>query len=215
MRTKLTWIFGSLLAASIAVAACSSDDDDNKNGNPGGTGGTGGQSADGGDNDDGGNTIITGACTNDSDKAASRAGYCPDNRSVSQIVSTCAKGCLFSEEESCTGDCVEEDLDGALSAECRDCYIALTVCGRDNCVSVCASDPSTNECITCLCGGENNKKKVDCYAAFNDCSGLETTYCEDVANGTFTGYPEPDPPAECGEGDAGTDGDTDTDADPS
>lgn len=206
MRTKLSWVFGSVLVAAFAFAGCSSDEEDNKN-NTGGAGGSGGQTTDGGGGSggegDGGETV-TGACTNAEDKAAGRAGYCPGNRSVSQIVSACAKDCLLSEEEGCVRDCVEEDLKGALSEDCRDCYIDLTACGSANCASVCLADTSSNECISCLCG--ENKKEKNCYAAFNECTGLGVTYCEDVANGTFEGYPEPEPAAECGEGDAG-DGD--------
>lgn len=206
MRTKLSWVFGSVLVAAFAIAGCSSDDDDNKSpgGGAGGAGGSG-QTTDGGEGGSGSETdggeTITGACTNDSDKAASRAGYCPDNKSVSQIVSACAKDCLLVEDEAekktCVRECVEEDLKGALSAGCRDCYIELTACGTANCAAICLADTSAPACISCLCG--ENKKNNDCYAAFNACTGLGVTYCEEVAEGTFTGYPEPEPAAQCDE----------------
>lgn len=199
MRTKLNWVFGSVFVAAIAFAGCSSDDD-NKGNNGCGAGGSGGQTTDGGGGSGGegegdGGPTVTGACDNEADKAAGRAGYCPGNRSVSQIVSACAKDCLLSQEETCTRDCVEGDLKGALSEDCRDCYIELTACGSANCAAVCLADTSSTECISCLCG--DNKKETNCYAAFNECSGLGVTYCEDVENGTFTGYPEPEPAAEC------------------
>ncbi len=216
MRTKLKWVFGSILVAAMAVTACSSDDDDNKNNGGEGTGGSGGQGGDGGSGGDGGGTPGEGACNNDDDKAAGKAGYCPDNKSVSSIVSGCALDCLGSANETCTQDCVDEGTNNALSNGCRDCYIELTKCGSSNCLQSCLSDPGSAECVSCLCG--ENDKEVDCYAAFNECSGLGTTYCDEVADGTFTGYPEPDPPAQCDDDDtdAGEDetdaGDDDTDA---
>lgn len=217
MRTKLTWVFGSILVAAMAVTACSSDDDDKGNNGPGpGAGGSGGEGGSGGDGGDGGSGGDggggeTGACDNDADKAAGKAGYCPDNKSVSSIVSGCAINCLTSDDENCTRDCVDEGTDSALSSGCRDCYIELTKCGSSNCVSVCLGNAGSAECVACLCG--ENQKEIDCYAAFNECSGLGTTYCDEVENGTFTGYPEPDPPAQCDDGDAGTDsGDEDPDA---
>lgn len=205
MRTKLTFLFGSILVAAISVAGCSSDDDDKTpagNGGAGGGGGSGGQTADAGngngDGDGDAGDVLKAACDNESDIAAGKAGYCPDNKSVSSIVSGCAIGCLLNDDaDACTRECVDEDTDNALSGDCRDCYIALTTCGRVQCMSECIGDAGSKECVTCLCGG--NKNEVDCYAAFNECSGLESPYCEQIASDTFEGYPEPDPPAVCDE----------------
>lgn len=200
MRTKLSWVMGSIFVAALAIAGCSSDDDNNDGTqNTGGSGGEGGSGGSGGSGGGSGE----GACTNDSDRAASRAGYCPDNRSVSSIVSACAKECLTGGDD-CTRECVDEGTNSALSAECRDCYIELTACGAKNCLQHCLSDPTSADCLVCLCG--DNAKQINCYEAFNECTGLGVTYCEDVANGTFEGYPEPEPPAQCDETDGGTDG---------
>lgn len=208
MRTKFGWVLGSVLVAALAFAGCSDDDD--KGNDPQNTGGSGGDGGSGGSGGSGGGSPTEGACTNDSDKAAGRAGYCPGNKSVSAIVSECAINCLTADDENCTRDCVDEGTNSALSGECRDCYIELTQCGSANCVSVCLGNTGSEECVACLCG--DNAKEVNCYAAFNECSGLGVTYCEDVANGTFEGYPPPDPPAQCDETDGGTDGGDDPDA---
>lgn len=214
MRTKLSWVFGSVLMAAVAVVACSSDDDNKNNngGGSGGSGGSGGQTADGGDHphEDGGET--TGACLSDSDKLAGKAGYCPDNKPASTVVKKCAVDCLLdssaTDKDACTRECVDEKTNNAFSAGCRDCYIALTTCGRENCTTPCLGTDE-KACLACLCG--DNKKKIDCYETFNECSGLGITYCQDLKDDKFEGYAPPDPAAQC-DTDAGTDGGDEPDA---
>lgn len=209
-----------LVVAGIGFTACSSSD----SGGGGGAGGAGGSAGAGGTagnagtggtaGSDAGEAGLVGACDNTSDKAATTAGYCPDNASIADITGSCGLGCLGNgDPPSCMKTCLDTKTNSALSAGCSTCYIDLTLCGIHNCASpsACLGDTKSAACLDCLCGGAANSGGVNCYDAFNTCSGLGYNFCADLDAGTWTGYPAPTTPAVCDDGgapEAGDDADT-------
>jgi hypothetical protein len=208
MNMKIGWMGVSaaalLLAATAGFVGCSSSDSGGGAGGAGGSAGTagsagsagsGGSAGTGGSAGSGGSDGgAVGVCNNTSDKAATTAGYCPGNASVADIVGNCAKSCITnSDPQGCTKTCLDNATNHAISADCEGCYVALTFCGSQNCLSECLSDPTSATCLACLCGGNSNA--VNCYDAFNSCTGLGFTFCQDLDGGTWDGYPAPNPPA--------------------
>jgi hypothetical protein len=153
-----------LSVASLGVAGCGGDDDDDTMGG-GGTGGTsvvpqGGEpSAAGADTS--GNVMCDptekGVCQNDMD--------CPFVVDGTARISAgkCGQGCVESEDENCSRDCILKELD--MSSECATCYADTVNCTIKNCLGECILDPEAAECKQC---------QVDkgCRAAFDECSGL-------------------------------------------
>lgn len=130
-----------------------------------------------------------GACNNPADLAAREKGYCPGNRSVSQIAGKCGLDCLLEEDAGgCVGECVEAQTE--LSAECSSCVAGTVLCGRDYCLQECLSDTQSEVCLKCRCG--TNQEQHSCYDDYERCSGVHLTDCDELAAGTWEGYPEID-----------------------
>ncbi len=92
-----------------------------------------------------------------------------------QIAKTCALGCRRSDGdcvalEACNRNCISETsknyLSATLSTDCADCYTRVAICGLEQCLSECADDPDTLDCVEC-------SFKTGCRLAFERCSGLD------------------------------------------
>jgi hypothetical protein len=159
----LSMAVGALGAAAFGAAGCASDDA--ASGSP------------------------PGACDNPADLVARDKGYCPGNRSVSQIAGKCGLDCLLEEDAGgCVSDCVEAQTE--LSAPCSSCVSGTVLCGRDYCLQECLSDTQSEVCLKCRCG--ENKEQHSCYDDYERCSGVHLTDCDELAAGAWMGYPELD-----------------------
>lgn len=107
----------------------------------GGSAGTGGSARD------------SGACDDASDLEALEDAH----EELAEITLLCTESCAEPDDAeqagdelvSCVSDCVEEAVPG-LSAECRDCFSGLSLCGvLADCMTR-GEDPSDQECIECL-----------------------------------------------------------------
>jgi len=136
-----------------------------------------------------GGTPTTAYCDNPADLEARDKGYCPGNKSVTQIAGKCGLDCLLEEDAGgCVTDCVHAQTD--LSVECSSCVSGTVLCGRDHCLQECISDTQSELCLACRCGG--NKDGYSCYVDYEACSGVHLTDCDQLEAGTWTGYPPVD-----------------------
>jgi hypothetical protein len=138
-------------ATALSMTACGDDSSDDDGGG-GGTGGSG--------------TDVTctpgagGACQNEMD--------CPSvvNSAAKMATGLCGQQCLGNADEAgCTVMCIADAT--SMSAECSICYATLAGCARNNCLSECAAEPTSDPCTQC---------QIDsgCRAMFDTCSGLMT-----------------------------------------
>ena len=167
-----------------------------------GTGARGASSSRGAGAGGGDAGVHTSYCDNPGDKAARERGYCPGNRNIQEVTGECGLGCItVLDAGGCISDCLLEQTDGAVSANCASCIAATVVCARDNCFNECIGDTQSELCLSCRCG--NNLAKHDCYEDYENCAGTHLPECDELEAGTFTGYPKYD--AGCVE-DAGSGG---------
>ncbi len=96
----------------------------------------------------------SGACTNPADLAVHM------NTDISAAIETCASGCFGG--QTCTRSCIMNDV--GLSADCTECYVQVTTCAIQNCLTSCAG---TNSAACDQCRDDSG-----CTAAFEACSGV-------------------------------------------
>lgn len=160
--------------------------------------------SDGGDLDTTrGETPAPGACL--PFKGAVYQTYCPGGKSFVDLTGGCGIDCVLAkardaETPTCVKDCLRDATAGKIGDPCLECQSTLVACARKSCLGECAPGPKTPKCLGCMCGG--NIDGVNCYDPFNVCSGLATTYCQQIDAGTFDGF---DPPTDGGACDAPAD----------
>jgi len=112
-------------------------------------------------------------CTNTADLAvicsgtqdpAAKAGACGTSTACIGL----ALQSKFAEFETCTRDCM---LDAArpnftfvVSGNCTECYVDSVRCTAEKCLGSCASNPSSEACVTC-------RETEGCTSSFFACSG--------------------------------------------
>ncbi|NUN12590.1 MAG: hypothetical protein HUU55_03020 [Myxococcales bacterium] len=98
------------------------------------------------------------ACLNTADLAAM------SNVNTGVIGSNCGVSCLFAgDPAACTATCVQNQT--GVSGACASCFGDLVACTIDNCVSACATNPSSSNCFVC-------QANAGCTEAFNQCAGI-------------------------------------------
>ncbi len=177
---KITNLFVMMfLLANLPALGCDDGDDDNENTNDGGLD-SGGDGGDGGD--DGGGVVECGkdgACCEPSDWAAVNAtNYgTGGNATYRDVAFSCALSCSSKpEDEMCPVTCLADATDNAASEDCSACYLQTITCGKDHCLAVCGTDPTSTKCAKCRCG--DNDADKDCVAEFITCSGVPSDSCE-------------------------------------
>ncbi len=157
-----------LIAGSLSVVACGSDEDGGGGGGGGGsggsaTGGSGGSATGGGGGAAGSgnqacNPMGNEVCENETDCEFVASGQ------AASSARSCGLSCLASSDESCASDCIQQDT--GMSQECSDCYAASVACATENCLAQCGADPSSEACEQC-------QIDAGCRDDFYTCSGLE------------------------------------------
>lgn len=192
------------LAAIVTIAGlgCGSSE-------TGGAGGAGGSntasqsssaSGSGSSTSSGAGGATTAYCDNEADEAARLRAYCPDNRNIQEISGDCGLDCLTAaDSKACIADCIVDATGDALSKACAGCVALTVICASDNCLNACIADTQSELCLKCRCG--ENPKQHSCYDEYEACAGRHLTECDELAAGTWSGYPHPD--AQCGAGGAG------------
>lgn len=151
---------------------------------------------------DGGAGAVHNACA--SERAAVFRAYCPGHKSFAALNGECAIKCVLerdAEAPTCVDDCLRTVSSGAITDPCIHCHAELVACARKNCLAKCVGGPLDLQCLDCMCGN-NYPNAVNCYAPFNDCTGLGVTYCQAYEAGTFDGFPPPDDAGPCSDDDA-------------
>lgn len=118
-------------------------------------------------------------CTNTADLAvicsgtqdpADKAGSCGTSTAC---ISLALQG-KFAEFEDCTRECMLDaerpNFTFAVSANCTECYVDSVRCTAEQCLGACASDPSSEGCVTC-------REEKGCTSSFFSCSGDLTAAC--------------------------------------
>lgn len=101
-----------------------------------------------------------GFCTNPSDQAIR------DTTDIDTETRTCTFSCLSAPFVApCISSCVSTAT--GLSPECATCYGESALCGIQNCAGVCAADPNSEGCLSCVA--------ANCAPAQNACIGTPPT----------------------------------------
>jgi hypothetical protein len=115
------------------------------------------------------------ACRNEADCDLIDESNAQKMTAMRQIAKTCALGCRRSDGdcaalEACNRTCISETsknyLSATLSTGCADCYTQVAICGLEQCLSECADDPDTLDCVEC-------SFRTGCRLAFERCTGLD------------------------------------------
>ncbi|HYB99034.1 MAG TPA: hypothetical protein VEC57_07835 [Candidatus Limnocylindrales bacterium] len=116
------------------------------------------------------------------------SGYCTGAADMAVLASedvdgatrTCTFSCLVEEDISaCIASCVATAT--GLSPQCAGCFGDSAECGIMNCAGVCAADPNSASCLSCVA--------VNCGEAQAACMGTPTTTTTTVSTTTTTGGP--------------------------
>jgi hypothetical protein len=184
-------LLGLLLAAGCGGSVVSgAGDAGNASGGNGGSGGSGAVGAganaattggsgpvfDGGvtleAGDSAGTTPVSGHCTDPADLAAYKASYPLQDGgmgSVYDIAQACALPCPSQPDpNACTLACIEQQTKHAFSQGCAMCFVDVTACGLQNCITDCLA--SKVQCNACLCAH-------GCFAALVACTGVPDYTC--------------------------------------
>lgn len=108
-------------------------------------------------------------CSGDKDPA-DKAGSCGTSTACIGL----ALQSKFAEFEDCTRECMLDaerpNFTFAVSAGCTECYVDSVRCTAEQCLGQCASNPSSEACVTC-------RDEKGCTSSFFACSGDIQTAC--------------------------------------
>lgn len=117
---------------------------------------------------------LTSACANAADGLALNAKYGDGGgMTIADIAGACGLKCVTTPTTTCVNTCIGAATSNKLSAGCTTCFSNRLVCTIVNCVSVCATAPTSAACAACGCG--NNTAKKSCVAEFESCSGVPSS----------------------------------------
>lgn len=176
--SRLT-VLTAALAAACALG-CSDGDKDKKDAGRTDARVRDSKATDGKARDSGG---LTAACANAADGLALNAKYGDGGgKTIADIAGACGMNCVTNPTTTCVNTCIGAATGGKLSAGCTTCFSSRLVCTIVNCVSVCATAPTSAACAACGCG--NNAAKRSCVAEFESCSGvLSSSECPSAKDG--------------------------------
>lgn len=117
---------------------------------------------------------LVSACTSTADGLALNATYGDGGgKTIADIAGACGLNCVTTPTTACVNTCIGTATGGKLSTGCTTCFSNRLVCTIVNCVSVCATAPTSVACAACGCG--NNTAKKSCVAEFETCSGVPSS----------------------------------------